>query len=170
MPTRHSNNGHHAKNGTRTTAKKSKPVASAKQSSASSNGTNHARPSWFTLFAQHTAQLAGRPATFILAVAIIVVWAVSGPLFGFSDTWQLVINTGTTIVTFLMVFLIQHTQNRDALAFQLKLDELIIALEGAENKLAAAEDLCDEDLEALHEAYRKRAAETHEALTKRRAR
>jgi low affinity Fe/Cu permease len=158
MPTRRSTNGHRAK-------ARAKSAATGRNA-APANG--HARPSWFTQFAQHTAQYAGRPITFLLAVGTIVVWGVSGPVFGFSDTWQLVINTGTTIVTFLMVFLIQHTQNRDALAFQLKLDELIIALEGAENKLAAAEDLCDEDLEALHEAYRKRASETHEALQKRR--
>ena len=105
----------------------------------------------------------------MLATLVIVVWAVSGPLFGYSDTWQLVINTGTTIVTFLMVFLIQHTQNRDSLAIQVKLDELIIKLHGAGNELAGAEDLCDEDLEALHETYRKRAAQAHDALEKRRA-
>ena len=123
---------------------------------------------WFTSFAQTTAQLAGRPATFMLATLVILVWGVTGPLFGYSDTWQLVINTGTTIVTFLMVFLIQHTQNRDSLAFQVKLDELIIKLHGAGNELAGAEDLCDEDLEALHETYRKRAAQAHEALEQRR--
>ena len=98
-----------------------------------------------------------------------MVWAVTGPLFGYSDTWQLVINTGTTIVTFLMVFLIQNSQNRDALAFQVKLDELIIKLQGAGNEIAGAEDLCDEDLEALHETYRKRAAQAHDTLEKRRA-
>ena len=89
-----------------------------------------------------------------------MVWAISGPFFGFSDTWQLVINTSTTIVTFLMVFLIQNTQNRDTLALQLKLAELIIAMDGAKNKIATAEDLCEEDLERLHETYRKRAEET----------
>jgi low affinity Fe/Cu permease len=114
----------------------------------------------FTAFAQKAAQLSGRPAAFIAAVAIIVVWGVTGPIFGYSDTWQLLINTGTTIVTFLMVFLIQHTQNRDTLALQVKLDELIIAMQGARNKVAAAEDLCDADLEALHETFRERAAET----------
>ena len=87
----------------------------------------------------------------------------TGPLFGYSDTWQLVINTGTTIVTFLMVFLIQNTQNRDTLALQIKLDELIIAMRGAHNNMAAAEDLSDEDLEALHEAYRKRAEQAEHA-------
>ena len=79
------------------------------------------RPNWFTTFAQHTAHLAGRPITFLLAVITIVVWAVTGPLFGHSDTWQLVINTGTTIVTFLMVFLIQNSQNRNFLAFRSEL-------------------------------------------------
>ncbi|MEA3028597.1 MAG: hypothetical protein QOF91_3882 [Alphaproteobacteria bacterium] len=127
------------------------------------------KPSWFTSFAQKTAQLAGRPATFMLATLVIIVWALTGPLFGYSDTWQLVINTGTTIVTFLMVFLIQHTQNRDSLAIQVKLDELIIKLHGAGNELAGAEDLCDEDLEALHETYRKRAALAHHALERRHA-
>ena len=146
---------------------------------AKSNGTKpekinkqsnrHTKPSWFTVFAQKTAQLAGRPSTFMLATIVIVVWAVTGPLFGYSDTWQLVINTGTTIVTFLMVFLIQHTQNRDSLAFQVKLDELIIKLHGAGNELAGAEDLCDADLEALHKTYRDRAAAAHDTLEKRRA-
>jgi low affinity Fe/Cu permease len=131
---------------------------------AQGNGT----ASWFTVFAQKTSQLAGRPITFMLAVLVIIVWSITGPVFGYSDTWQLVINTGTTIVTFLMVFLIQHTQNRDALAFHLKLDELIIKLRGAGNELAGAEDLCDEDLEALHEEYRRRAALAHETLHKRR--
>jgi len=126
-------------------------------------------PSWFTVFAHKTAQLAGRPITFLLAVITIVVWGLTGPVFGYSDTWQLVINTGTTIVTFLMVFLIQNSQNRDALAFQVKLDELIIKLHGAGNEIAGAEDLCDEDLEALHEAYKKRAAHAHDTLEKRRA-
>jgi low affinity Fe/Cu permease len=126
------------------------------------------QPSWFSLFAQRTAQLAGRPAAFVLAAITIVIWAATGPLFGYSDTWQLVINTGTTIVTFLMVFLIQNSQNRDSLAFQLKLDELIIALKGAKNKMAGAEDLCDEDLEALHDEYRKLATETLDTLEERR--
>ena len=110
------------------------------------------------MFAQKTAHLAGRPSTFLLAVITIVIWAVTGPMFGYSDTWQLVINTGTTIVTFLMVFLIQNSQNRDSLAFQVKLDELIIKLHGAGNEIAGAEDLCDEDLEALHETYEARRA------------
>jgi low affinity Fe/Cu permease len=138
------------------------------KSTAAKPGKNGKSPSWFTAFAQKTAHLAGKPAAFLLAAATIVVWAVTGPLFGYSDTWQLVINTGTTIVTFLMVFLIQNSQNRDSLAFQVKLDELIIKLHGAGNEIAGAEDLCDEDLEALHETYRKRALQAHETLEKRR--
>ena len=155
-----------AKNG------KSRPAARP-NNDRPATGSDHGgrtKPNWFTTFAQHTAHLAGRPITFLLAVITIVVWAVTWPLFGYSDTWQLVINTGTTIVTFLMVFLIQNSQNRDSLAFQVKLDELIIKLHGAGNEIAGAEDLCDEDLEALHEAYKKRAAHAHDTLEKRRAR
>jgi low affinity Fe/Cu permease len=143
--------------------------APAKRANAKAATSNGHKSGWFTTFAQKTAHLAGRPGAFILATAVIIVWGVSGPIFGYSDTWQLVINTGTTIVTFLMVFLIQHTQNRDSTAFQVKLDELIIAMEGAQNKLAGAEDLCDEDLEALHETYRKRAADALDTLEERRA-
>jgi low affinity Fe/Cu permease len=102
-----------------------------------------------------------------MAVVLVVTWALTGPLFNYSDTWQLVINTSTTIVTFLMVFLIQHTQNRDTLALQLKLAELIIAAKGAENRLATAEDMTAEDLERLHASYRERADETMAHLKKR---
>ena len=123
---------------------------------------------WFAWFAQETSHWAGRPVVFITAVLLILAWAVSGPMFGFSDTWQLVINTSTTIVTFLMVFLIQNTQNRDNLAVQLKLADLIIALDGAHNRMAAIEDLDDTDLEALHDEYRKRAQTTLESLKRRR--
>jgi low affinity Fe/Cu permease len=115
-----------------------------------------------------TSHFAGKPAAFLTAVLIVVIWAASGPLFGYSDTWQLVINTSTTIVTFLMVFLIQHTQNRDTLALQLKLSELILKVRSAENRLAVAEDLSEEELEALHEDYRRHAEETLEHLTARR--
>ncbi|HMN50542.1 MAG: low affinity iron permease family protein [Xanthobacteraceae bacterium] len=112
---------------------------------------------WFTEFAHNTSRFSGSPWVFTLAVLTVLVWAISGPLFGFSDTWQLVINTGTTIVTFLMVFLIQNTQNRDALAVQVKLSELIIKMHGARNDFAQIEDLTDKELEQLHEIIRQRA-------------
>src|SRR4051812_30856021 len=115
-----------------------------------------------------TAHYAGKPQTFLVAAFLVVAWALTGPLFHYSDTWQLVINTSTTIVTFLMVFLIQHTQNRDTLAVQLKLSELIIAVRGAENRLAAAEDMTEDDLERLHEEYRVRAEQTLDHLEQRR--
>src|SRR3977135_939079 len=95
----------------------------------------------FTRFALRVALLSGRPIVFLIAISIVVAWAVTGPLFNYSDTWQLVINTGTTIITFLMVFLIQHTQTRDTLAIQIKLSELILSMRGAENRLARVEDL-----------------------------
>jgi low affinity Fe/Cu permease len=118
------------------------------------------QPGWFERFARETALLAGRPLTFSIAVSVILVWAVTGPLFGFSDTWQLVINTGTTIVTFLMVFLIQQSQNRDTMAVQIKLSELIIAVEAAHNTLATAEDLSEQELTALHAEFSKKAEHT----------
>src|SRR6188508_639099 len=118
---------------------------------------HNGKASWFTSFAQKTAHLAGKPITFLLAAATIVVWAATGPLFGYSDTWQLVINTGTTIVTFLMVFLIQNSQNRDALAFQVKLDELIIKLHGAHNALLDLEELEDAELDRIRADYRELA-------------
>jgi low affinity Fe/Cu permease len=111
----------------------------------------------FQWFAKATARAAGQPTTFGLALLIIVAWAVTGPIFGFSDTWQLVINTGTTIVTFLMVFLIQNTQNRDSVAMQIKLDELLRAAKGAETAMADLEDLTEEELEAFQAHYRKLA-------------
>jgi low affinity Fe/Cu permease len=129
---------------------------------------NHTWSHLFSELACKTAQFAGRPAAFLTATFLVVVWACTGPLFDYSDTWQLVINTSTTIVTFLMVFLIQHTQNRDTLALQLKLSELIIAVRGAENRLAAAEDMTEEDLERLHEEYRARAEATLGHLEQRR--
>ena len=95
----------------------------------------------------------GTSSAFILALLVIIVWLISGPLFHFSDTWQLVINTGTTIVTFLMVFLIQRSQNKDALAIHLKLNEIVAALEGASNRLIDVEDLSEEEIKTLHDFY-----------------
>jgi low affinity Fe/Cu permease len=108
---------------------------------------------WFTRFAKWTSCHAGRPSSFLFAVVVIAVWAVSGPMFHFSDTWQLVINTGTTIVTFLMVFLIQNTQNRDSQAIHVKLDELIRSKKGARNALMDLDDLTDEELERLRKNF-----------------
>jgi low affinity Fe/Cu permease len=115
---------------------------------------------WFRRFAHKTADNMGSPGAFFVAIGLVVVWAVTGPMFGYSDTWQLIINTGTTILTFLMVFLIQNTQNRDAKALHLKLDELIRALEGARNKLVALEEMTDDELAELQEQF-KRLHERH---------
>ena len=109
--------------------------------------------SWFGRFAKHAARWSGRPMAFGSAVTIVLIWAVTGPLFGFSDTWQLVINTGTTIITFLMVFLIQHTQNRDTVALQIKLDELIRVLPAARNLLLDLEELDEEAQEQIRAEY-----------------
>jgi low affinity Fe/Cu permease len=122
--------------------------------------------SWFTSFAKKTARATGKPTAFMLAAAVIVVWVVTGPIFKFSDTWQLVINTGTTIVTFLMVFLIQNTQNRDSEALQVKLDELIRAHEGAHNALLDLEELEDEELDRILLSYSKLAKKAREELRK----
>lgn len=133
---------------------------------ASRNGEKPAAVA-FSSFAQKTASWTGHPVAFLLAVAVIVVWVVTGPIFKYSDTWQLVINTGTTIITFLMVFLIQNTQNRDMLSMQLKLSELVLAVHGAKNKFAAVEDLTDAELEELHEDCRARAELTLDHLERR---
>jgi low affinity Fe/Cu permease len=109
----------------------------------------------FMRFANKASDLTGSSWAFLLAVGVIGVWAISGPLFGFSDTWQLIINTATTIITFLMVFLIQNTQNRDAKAMHLKLDELIRALKGARDQLVDLEDLSDEELKKLEEQFQR---------------
>jgi low affinity Fe/Cu permease len=107
----------------------------------------------FTRISKWTCRAAGHPATFATAILIILLWAVTGPVFHYSDTWQLFINTGTTIVTFLMVFLIQNTQNRDGAAMQIKLDELIRALQGAHNELVNLEDMSDEELQKMKAHY-----------------
>ena len=109
--------------------------------------------SLFTRFAKSTARASGRPATFCTAVLIIIAWALSGPIFGFSDTWQLITNTGTTIITFLMVFLIQNTQNRDSEAIQVKLDELIRSMEGAHLALLDLEELEEKELDRIIRDY-----------------
>ncbi|HSD97494.1 MAG TPA: low affinity iron permease family protein [Sulfuricaulis sp.] len=108
---------------------------------------------WYSRFAKGAARFCGRPRVFVYAVGIIAAWAITGPVFRFSDTWQLVINTSTTIVTFLMVFLIQNTQNRDTEAIQLKLDELIRATQGAHNALLDLEELEEGSLEAFRKKY-----------------
>ena len=113
------------------------------------------KAAWFTRFARWTSHHAGRPSAFVVAVMVIVAWAATGPMFNYSDTWQLVINTTTTIVTFLMVFLIQNTQNRDSQAVHVKLDELIRAKKGARNSLLNLEDLSDEELDQLRVSFNK---------------
>ena len=119
----------------------------------------------YSHFAKSASHFCGRPRTFLLALGIIGVWIVTGPLFKFSDTWQLVINTGTTIITFLMVFLIQNTQNRDTQAIQLKLDELIRATAGAHNALLDLEELEEENLEAFRMKYQALAATARKSIT-----
>ena len=122
--------------------------------------------SWFTDFAKATSRATGRSAAFVIAVAAIVVWAVTGPLFGFSDTWQLAINTSTTIVTFLMVFLIQNTQNRDSEALQIKIDELIRATEGAHNALLDLEEIEGHEFDKIRVTYAKLAKKARADLRK----
>jgi low affinity Fe/Cu permease len=118
----------------------------------------------FTRLAKWTARVTGRPVAFALAVSVVLVWGITGPLFSFSDTWQLVINTGTTIVTFLMVFLIQNTQNRDTEALQVKLDELIRAMEGAHNALLDLEELDEKQLDRIRARYEELAKKAREDL------
>ena len=118
----------------------------------------------FTRFTKWTAHTTGRPITFLLACGVILAWAVTGPLFGFSDTWQLVINTSTTIITFLMVFLIQSTQNRDSEAMQVKLDEIIRAIGEGRNELLDLEELEEHELEKIRETYLEMARRAREEL------
>jgi low affinity Fe/Cu permease len=121
----------------------------------------------FNRFAKWASRAAGHPSTFGVALAVILIWAITGPVFHFSDTWQLFINTGTTIVTFLMVFLIQNTQNRDGAAMQIKLDELIRALKGAHNELADLEDMSERELEQVKAHYTQLAEKARTKLQKR---
>ncbi|MGE0061618.1 MAG: low affinity iron permease family protein [Xanthobacteraceae bacterium] len=155
-------------------ARKPKPkkgVAKAAAHGDSGSNGGHAGNTfrtYFSKFAQKASHAAGSPAAFTLAIAIIVVWAVCGPIFGYSDTWQLIINTSTTIVTFLMVFLIQNTQNRDSLAVQLKLSELVLAMHGAKNNVATIEELSDDELEHLHKEMCAHTEKMKAALDRRR--
>ncbi len=115
-------------------------------------GTDH-KATIFARFSRWIAAVTGRPKTFFVACVVILTWAVTGPLFGFSDTWQLVINTGTTIITFLMVFLIQNTQNRDTEALQIKLDEIIRSLHGARNEVLDLEEMDEKQLDEIRQEY-----------------
>ena len=124
------------------------------------------RSSAFSRFANWTARAAGHPMAFALAAGVVVAWLVTGPLFGFSDTWQLVINTGTTIVTFLIVFLIQNTQNRDGAAVQVKLDEIIRSLEGAHNALLDLEELPEDELSKFRDQYERLAREARDEIAR----
>jgi low affinity Fe/Cu permease len=121
-------------------------------------------PSWFTRAAKAASRAAGRPATFAIAVAVIMLWALTGPIFDYSDTWQLIINTSTTIITFLIVFLIQNTQNRDTAALQIKLDELLRSMENAHTVLLDLEELDDEELRLIREEYLELARKAMEDL------
>jgi low affinity Fe/Cu permease len=128
--------------------------------------------SWNDVFSNISCAIAhwmGKPLAFLIAALLVVAWAATGPMFGYSDTWQLVINTSTTIITFLMVFLIQNTQNRDTMAIQVKLSELILAVKEAENRFAKADDMSDEELEKLHEELRRQSEHALGALNSRRA-
>ena len=122
--------------------------------------------SWFTRFSKLVARVTGQPASFALAVLVILAWAITGPLFQWSDTWQLIVNTGTTIVTFLMVFLIQSTQNRDAEAVHIKLDELLRVTPGAHNVLLDLEEMEEADLARLRAAYQKLADEARRGVSR----
>ena len=122
------------------------------------------KSSWFTRAAKWASRTAGRPMTFMFALGIILLWLVTGPIFKFSDTWQLIINTGTTIITFLMVFLIQNTQNRDQEALQIKLDEIIRSMENAHTVLLDLEELDDEELDKIRKDYLELARKAREGL------
>src|SRR6185436_15686482 len=130
------------------------------------NGNNH-NVSLFARFSRRAAAASGRSVTFAMAIAVIAVWAVTGPLFNFSDTWQLVINTGTTIITFLMVFLIQNTQNRDPAALQIKLDEIIRATRGARNAMLDLEEMDEKQLDHIRKEYLQIAEHARQHLDER---
>ena len=140
-------------------------TAAVKKDATPENTAEHSLPGgakagqWFRKFSQAASHYLGSPLAFALAVLLVVVWAAAGPFYGYSDSWGLVINTVTTIITFLMVFLIQNTQNRDALAIQLKLDELLRALQGARNSLVDLESLSDEQMEHLKNEFARLAHE-----------
>ena len=140
------------------TNRNQQPLKSAKMKSTNGKSSKKAKKGhplsrFFNNFSSKVTRMAGSPLAFIIAFLLIIVWALTGPIFNFSDTWQLVINTGTTIITFLMVFVIQQTQNKDTLALQLKLNELIAANEKASNRLVDVEDLTEEELEVLKKFY-----------------
>lgn len=139
------------------------PRSPTQNQSKSKSGPNL----WFTRFASRAAHIAGTPWVFAVALLSIVVWAATGPLLGFSEVWQLTVNTGTTIVTFLMVFLIQNTQNRDSVAMQIKLDELIRATRNAENSLLDLEELTEDELDKFRNTYEKLAEQARQTQTKR---
>jgi len=128
--------------------------ASLPVSSLTNSGDGQAH--WFARFAAATANWTGSTSAFVIAALVVVIWAATGPLFNYSDTWQLVINTGTTVITFLMVFLIQNTQNRDTRALQIKLSELILALEKADNRIAAIEQASPQELDAAQKEIEQR--------------
>ncbi|MEO9210071.1 MAG: low affinity iron permease family protein [Ginsengibacter sp.] len=131
----------------------SKSISKMKKTRVTTNKTkNHSLSTFFNRFSAGVTRITGGVYAFIVAIVIVLVWGITGPIFKFSDTWQLVINTGTTIVTFLMVFVIQHSQNKDTIALQLKLDELLAA-SGASNQLIKVEDLTDEELDVMKKFY-----------------
>ena len=132
-------------------------------------GSSKTGPGFFMQFSHRVSHAAGRPMTFVLACAGILLWAVTGPLFGFSQTWQLVVNTATTIITFLMVFVLQNSQNRDGQALQTKLDELLFSMRTADNRFMGAEELGDKELKELHDLLLTQAKKAGEELEERRA-
>jgi low affinity Fe/Cu permease len=129
-------------------------------------GSVNPAANWFSRFSKFIASITGQPLTFSLACLVVLAWAVTGPLFHYSDTWQLFINTGTTIITFLMVFLIQNSQNRDSAAIQLKLNEIILCLEGASNHIIDAEEKTLDELEEMKKGYQEVAKLAHEEIAR----